>query len=103
MHAQPFQPMKCLAVLAVVTGLLVVSRSAPAQDAAQTKPDGLAAFEALVYSDGQGGELPYRLIVPEQAEGPSPVLLFLHGAGERGDDLGNGRGRGDAELWESKH
>jgi len=30
--------------------------------------------------------MPYRLYVPEDISGPHPVLLFLHGAGERGDD-----------------
>jgi predicted peptidase len=86
MHTQPHRSMACLTVLAVFTGLLAVPGSAPAQDAAQAKTDGTDAFEALVYTDGEGGELPYRLIVPPQAEGPRPVLLFLHGAGERGDD-----------------
>lgn len=32
-------------------------------------------------------ELPYLLAEPEGIDGPWPVVLFLHGAGERGDDL----------------
>ncbi len=59
---------------------------AKAPPAPLDQPDELAAFEARVYDDGQGHSLPYRLLVPSEAEGPMPVLLFLHGAGERGDD-----------------
>jgi len=46
----------------------------------------MQAIDAHIYEDGQGGELPYRLILPEEADGPRPLLIFLHGAGERGDD-----------------
>ena len=31
--------------------------------------------------------LRYLLHLPKGAEGPQPLILFLHGAGERGDDL----------------
>lgn len=56
------------------------------QDTAQSKPDEWPAFEAHVYVDADGGELPYRLIVPEESQGPMPLVLFLHGAGERGNN-----------------
>jgi predicted peptidase len=66
----------------VVLGLLMFTGSASAQPDQAT----LGAFEPHVYEDGQGGELPYRLVVPENADGPMPLLLFLHGAGERGNE-----------------
>lgn len=69
-----------------VMGLLTLTANAAAQDATQAPADELADFQARVYQDGQGGELPYRLIVPESVDGPMPVLLFLHGAGERGNE-----------------
>ena len=38
--------------------------------------------------DGPGGKLLYRLYTPKaaSAENKLPLILFLHGAGERGDD-----------------
>src|SRR5436190_292915 len=38
--------------------------------------------------DGPGGKLLYRLYMPKgaSAENKLPLILFLHGAGERGDD-----------------
>ena len=45
--------------------------------------------EAFVYQDGQGHSMPYRLLSPPNSgqEGRKyPLILFLHGAGERGVD-----------------
>jgi len=48
-------------------------------------------LEKRVYEDSQGHKLPYRLFVP-RCDIPRPhpesfpLILFLHGAGERGDD-----------------
>lgn len=42
-------------------------------------------FSREQYTGTDGFSLPYRLYVPE-GEGPFPVLVCLHGAGERGDD-----------------
>ncbi len=41
-----------------------------------------------VYQDAQGEKLPYRLLVPGGYDKAKkyPLILFLHGAGERGDD-----------------
>ncbi|MCI0461731.1 MAG: prolyl oligopeptidase family serine peptidase [Gemmataceae bacterium] len=41
-----------------------------------------------VYKDAQDKTLPYRLLAPEQIEPGQtyPLVLFLHGGGERGDD-----------------
>lgn len=43
---------------------------------------------AGVYTDEKGGKLPYRYFVPlgMEKDRKVPLLLFLHGAGERGDD-----------------
>jgi predicted peptidase len=44
--------------------------------------------EALVYRTPDGKSLPYRLAKPVGDDGQQryPLLLYLHGAGERGDD-----------------
>lgn len=43
------------------------------------------AGEARTFAAPDGGTLPYRLVRPAGTERP-PLLLFLHGAGERGGD-----------------
>lgn len=45
-------------------------------------------MEKKVYSDGSGHALPYQLLHPEYDDGQTlyPLVLFLHGAGERGTD-----------------
>ncbi len=45
-------------------------------------------FEKKVYTDAQGHELPLRLLKPEHYDPKEkyPLVLFLHGAGERGTD-----------------
>ncbi|MGI6496210.1 MAG: prolyl oligopeptidase family serine peptidase [Kiritimatiellia bacterium] len=47
-----------------------------------------AVTEALVHESADGAKLPYRQYLPRDLpEGTKiPLLLFLHGAGERGDD-----------------
>ncbi len=45
----------------------------------------LAPFSPEVCK-GEEGNIPYRLYVPEGNPENLPVLLFMHGAGERGDD-----------------
>lgn len=47
-----------------------------------------AKLEKKVYTDSEVGSLPYRLWKPENYD-PSkkyPLIVFLHGVGERGDD-----------------
>ena len=45
-------------------------------------------LDKLVYKDATGKELPYRLLRPakEEAGKRYPLVIFLHGAGERGTD-----------------
>ncbi|MDG2125452.1 MAG: alpha/beta hydrolase-fold protein, partial [Verrucomicrobiales bacterium] len=42
----------------------------------------------LRYDDGEGNTLPYRLFLPEgyDPNGRYPLIIFFHGAGERGRD-----------------
>lgn len=48
------------------------------------------SYEARVFTNSDGQKLNYRLMVPQgyspNAETKYPLVLFLHGAGERGDD-----------------
>ena len=46
------------------------------------------AFDKLLYTSGKEGRLPYRLLKPETVEPGKkyPLVIFLHGAGERGAD-----------------
>jgi predicted peptidase len=45
-------------------------------------------FEARVYKDAEGKMLPYRLLKAKDADAKQkyPLVVFLHGAGERGTD-----------------
>lgn len=57
----------------------------------RSQDDGTSeAFEAHVFTSSTGDSLPYRVLWPEDYQEDStklyPLVLFLHGAGERGDD-----------------
>ena len=47
-----------------------------------------AVMEAKVFNGAKGGALRYRMLSPATVEAGRkyPLVLFLHGAGERGDD-----------------
>jgi predicted peptidase len=79
-HSLP--AMFCIAssVVAVVTVLIAAQTAAAA--------DPRDRYEPRVYEDGQGGKLLYRLLKPMdyKPQEKYPLVLFLHGAGERGDD-----------------
>lgn len=71
-----------LILLPLVMGLLAYLQTASAADSWQ------AAYEAKTYHGADKQALPYRLLKPENAEPGKtyPLVLFLHGAGERGTD-----------------
>lgn len=72
-----------LVTIVLGIGILAAIRAARAESA---KAD---QFEALEYKDADGNVLRYRLLKPAGADAPQkkrPLLLFLHGAGERGSD-----------------
>lgn len=48
----------------------------------------LSGFEKRTYTSSSGQELPYRILYPENytKNKKYPLILFLHGAGERGTD-----------------
>lgn len=75
--------MKCLS-FALLTFVTAVWLAAPAA-AAQADPE---AFQARVFKDAAGKALPYRLFIPQGYDSARkyPLVLFLHGAGERGSD-----------------
>ncbi len=51
-------------------------------------PDPRSRLEKRVYRNAEGETLPYRLFVPRGYDAATkyPLVLFLHGAGERGND-----------------
>jgi predicted peptidase len=85
--------MRAVFLLAAVTFALLAARPAlaeePKMDANSDAKVKDADFRSHQYKDTDGKTLPYRLLVPEGYEastGPHPLLVFLHGAGERGAD-----------------
>ena len=77
----------CFALLALLPASMM-----NAQDAPQPTIPGSDLFEAREFKSAGGKVLKYRLLTPidfdAQADPPQkyPLVLFLHGAGERGDD-----------------
>ncbi|QEG38680.1 carboxylesterase family protein [Roseimaritima ulvae] len=73
--------MKTTLYLFATTLLLMLPPNANAQDA-------LKQFEARQYSDADGNSLSYRILKPKQYDPAKkyPLVMFWHGAGERGDD-----------------
>ena len=77
-------------IVAVVTAI-VCGKSALAElppNASETVTNAAAATEARTYVGRTGESLNYRIYAPERVEAGRryPLVLFLHGAGERGDD-----------------
>lgn len=56
-----------------------------------------ATFEKKLYTDAKGNQLPYRLLAPDDYDPQTayPLVLFLHGAGERGAD-------NQRQLWTAR-
>src|SRR5262249_60927153 len=78
--------MKAIPTAALAAFLVLTARSTAADEALK----GSADFEKRTFKDAAGKELHYRLLKPEGYDPASatayPLVIFLHGAGERGDD-----------------
>lgn len=68
-------------------GAPAVSQEPPSETAVVV-PSPESAYEAKVFTGGNGKTIPYRQLSPEspQAGQRYPLILFLHGAGNRGTD-----------------
>lgn len=73
---------------AVATVVSAVSLAAAVVTPSSVAADPRDQFEACVYRDADGAQLPYRLLKPKDynASRKYPLVLFFHGAGERGED-----------------
>ncbi|MBO5273876.1 MAG: hypothetical protein J6I45_04605 [Clostridia bacterium] len=84
--------MKILSVLTAISLAVSLLFSIPSRAAAwEIEPLAYEAYAdrliSSTYTDSRGCTLPYRLYLPEDyAERSCPVILSLHGAGERGSD-----------------
>ena len=92
----------CFALLALFPASLM-----NAQDATKPTIPGADLFEAREFKGADGKVLKYRLLKPidfdADAKEKYPLVLFLHGAGERGDDnerqlIWGGKELGDETL-----
>lgn len=95
--------------IALVIGLVVTARAQEPQPAPDPKPGAQVAarFEAESTVDGAKVKSPinYLLYLPEdygKKEQNWPLILFLHGAGERGDNLDLVKVHGPPKLVEKR-
>ena len=74
-----------LLILLLLTPALISRAEEPLDE--RITPAGLEAFERSSFDD-EGFVLPYRLLTPDGASDDDrrPLLLFLHGFGERGEE-----------------
>ncbi len=89
------RPLRCVATLSTLLALNVMyaQDAVTAEQDKDAKVDPLQVFEAREFEAAGDFRLPYRLLKPAgfQAENRNPdlkypLVIFLHGAGERGDD-----------------
>lgn len=67
---------------------LAVAALLPMHTISAEEPDNRDRFAAAVFQDTAGNKLPYRVLAPAKLD-PAvkyPLVIFLHGAGERGSD-----------------
>lgn len=74
--------------LAVLVAVSAFPQFARGEDAASVRRMIKQRMEKRVFTNAEGKKLPYRLHLPEGYDPAKkyPLVLFLHGAGERGDD-----------------
>ncbi len=72
--------------VALLAGAALVA--SPLAAFAEPKEGSLDLLEKKTYTDADGKKLPYRLLKPMNVDPKEtyPLVVFLHGAGERGDD-----------------
>jgi predicted peptidase len=65
----------------------------------------LSAYEKRLYIGSKGDTLPYRILFPEHYDQTKkyPLILFLHGAGERGNDNEKQLTHGAGLFLQEKH
>lgn len=77
---------QCLGLALLTIGLLLGSFGTISMVQAQDDQAWKEKYEKLAFED-DGERLHYRWFMPEVAEGTKvPIIIFLHGAGERGSD-----------------
>lgn len=74
--------------LVLMAGLACAGAEGATVQQAEVPAEIAARFEARVYADAGGEKLGYRFLKPKSYEAGKkyPLVLFLHGAGERGDN-----------------
>ncbi|MEM6782370.1 MAG: prolyl oligopeptidase family serine peptidase [Bacteroidota bacterium] len=84
-------PLRGLALLLVALPLTALAQSPEAARLTEAAPFEAATFEAATFEAALPFALDYALALPEgyedDPEATWPLVLFLHGSGERGDDL----------------
>ena len=72
--------------VALLAGAILIA--SPLAATAEPKEGSLDLLEKKIYADADGKKLPYRLLKPMTVDPNEkyPLVVFLHGAGERGDD-----------------
>jgi len=92
----------------VIGGVLLCAAPAPAEEADEAAPEPrvipyLERWEARVYRNEKGESLPYRLLRPAGYDAGTayPLVVFLHGMGERGSDNESQLINGASELFAS--
>ncbi len=79
----PLPRLFVLLLLGIVSPAFSQTKSAP-----PTAPTPPGKFHPRSYTDANGGKHPFFIFVPGKlpAEGHPPIMLFLHGSGERGSN-----------------
>jgi predicted peptidase len=78
-----------LLAVAGLAGAAAFAADTPAPTATPSAtPAPARGFQPRTFTDAEGGRHPFVVFIPEKLEPgvPPPVMLFLHGSGERGDN-----------------